>query len=64
MAQNNALRREVIGSRPSFLAKPRPSWRGNLAVLLLMLGLLQFAIYLSHLVWLGECWVAGVWRSH
>lgn len=63
MPHNNALRREVINSRPSFMTKPRPSWRSNLAVLLLVLGLGQFAVYLAHLLWLGELWVVALfWR--
>lgn len=62
MATNN-LRREVINTRPSFLAKKPSSWRANGAVLLVLLGCLQFAIYLCHLIWLGERWLTAFFWS-
>lgn len=55
MASHN-LRREVINTRPTFLTKKPSKWRANGAVLLLLVGCLQFAVYLAHLVWLGERW--------
>jgi hypothetical protein len=55
MAFNNNLRRQpIVSTRPSFMSKPVASWHGHLSVFIYIAGLLQFVIFLCHLLWMAE----------